>query len=302
MTVSGPDGAEAQRQPGQVVEAEGLVQAHAVHADVDHLVEAGGAGQVEGHGLFDGLDDELLLAGDAAEVTGGIGVPTPVLHVLQRTTPGQGQGLLAVQVHAALAVDDEAGVLVPHGGVEPHGDTADGLDQALEPAEVDLDVVVDGNAQRLLDGVDQGLTAVGVGRVDAVLRARAGDGQPEVTGDRQELDPLGVGLDPGHEDGVGALPARLGAVEEGAGVGGIVVEVLAGVGADEQEVLGLTRGRRGQRDVAVAGDLLEAVTGVADQGGRGQAAHGGEQADADERALAPRPVLPGAARVGLLRG
>ena len=185
-------------------------------------------------------------------------------------------------------------MLVPHGGVEPHGDAADRLDQPLEAAEVDLDVVVDGNAQRLLDGVDQGLATVGVGRVDPVLRARAGDGQPEVPGDRQQLDPLGVGLDPGHEDRVGALPARLGAVEEGAGVGRIVVEVLAGVGPDEQEVLGLTRGRRGQGDVAVAGDLLEAVAGVPDHGGRGQAAHGGEHADADQGALAPRPVLPGA--------
>ena len=83
MTVSGPMDAEAEGQTGQVVEAERLVQAHAVHADVDHLVEAAGTGQVEGHRLLDGIDDELLLAGDAAEVTGGIGLPGPVLHVLQ---------------------------------------------------------------------------------------------------------------------------------------------------------------------------------------------------------------------------
>jgi hypothetical protein len=64
-------------------------------------------------------------------------------------------------------------------GREAHLDAADGIDRALEPVEVDLDVVVDRDAETLGDRRDQVVGSVVEGGVElADLAGHAVGGQP----------------------------------------------------------------------------------------------------------------------------
>ena len=84
------------------------------------------------------------------------------LEPVQRTTPRRGH------VEPRIGVEDRFG--------EVHLDPAQGVDHALEAVEVELDVVVDGNPEILLDGADQLLGPFGQGGIDLVgaVGARVG--------------------------------------------------------------------------------------------------------------------------------
>ena len=175
---------------------------------------------------------------------------------------GKGKGLLAVDVGLALlqaqrvatvleaAVDlgDDAAALV--------GDAAHGVDQLREVVEVDLDQVVDLDAEVLLDRLDgERRAAERVGGVDLV-GAVAGDVDDRVARDREPrvlaaadahqqdrvraaavgrraglLGVLGPRVGAEHEDRVGA-----GQREAGAAEGDLAAEVaLLELGADQEE-------------------------------------------------------------------
>ena len=133
---------------------------------------------------------------------------------------------------------------VPQRLVEVDRDAVDGLDQLLEAEEVDLDVVVDGDAEVLRDGGDQGLAPGGEGGVDLRL-APVGDGDPEVAGEGQQLGLGLVGVDPQDHDRVGEDALVV------AGGGVVLVEAGGAVRADQQVVLRLAGvlggGHRGRR-------------------------------------------------------
>ena len=167
--------------------------------------------------VADGRDD-LALVGGAVEVAELLGVPRPRVR----------EGDLAVDVLAAL-LDAEVGVGVDHVLLGTDLDAADGVDQAHEPAEADLDVAVDLDAGVLLDGPDQQLrAAVGVGRVD-LGRAVAGDLDQRVAGDRHQQVRARAGVQ--QHDRVGALAGGAAGAELLALLGR---EVGAGVAADQQ--------------------------------------------------------------------
>jgi hypothetical protein len=63
---------------------------------------------------------------------------------------------------------------------EVHRDPAEGVDDLAEAVEVDQQVVVDGDVQALLDGLDQLAGAVVEGRVDLGRPVGAGDGDVQV--------------------------------------------------------------------------------------------------------------------------
>ena len=106
-----------------------------------------------------------------------------------------------------------------------------------EPGEVDLDVVVDGDAERLRDRRGQALRALVVGRVDLRRWFGAGDRHPQVAGQAEQRG-AAVALPAQHHDRVAAPADGVLGVADGAGVGIVGVDALAGVGADEQVVLG----------------------------------------------------------------
>ena len=145
---------------------------------------------------------------DAAQVTGGIVSPHPVLHVLQVAGPGEGQGLLPVEGHAAGLHDVEARVRVAHGPVEVERHTVDGVDDPLEALEVDLHVVVDLDAEVVADGVDELLGAPLVGGVDPLVRPRPRDGHPQVALSERMSSRSPLGVDPHDHDDVGPLALR----------------------------------------------------------------------------------------------
>ena len=75
--------------------------------------------------------------------------------------------MLAVEDETTGRRDVESGVLVAGGELERHSDAPKGVDERLEGAEVDLQVVVDRHAEVLEDRVDQALRVVApVGRID----------------------------------------------------------------------------------------------------------------------------------------
>ena len=155
---------EGAAEAEQVAGVEVLVEAHVGHAGRHELVERDRVAEALAHRLGDGPPDEDLLAGDATEVGGGVAVPVAVLVlVLEVARPGELAGLLAVE-HLALRLGDvEARCGESRTRrVEPHRDAADRVDELLEADEVDLHVVVDRDAEVVLDGVDQRLLAVGV--------------------------------------------------------------------------------------------------------------------------------------------
>jgi hypothetical protein len=134
------------------------------------------------------LAQEHLLPHDAREVA-----------VLVVAEAHKGERLVAVQnLVARLDVDRS---VVCHGGVvvvamidHEVGPTqlVDDLDEAFE---VDVDEVVDGNAEQLLDRLDGQLGAAqGVGRVDLV-QAEAGDVDPQVARHGEHRDAVGLRIE-----------------------------------------------------------------------------------------------------------
>ena len=160
-------------------------------------------------------------------------------------------------------------------------------DHLLEPGEVDLHVVVHGDAQELLDGVGQHLLALGVRGVDALRAVLAGDRDPQVAGQRQHGRRLLRRVDPDDQDRVGPPTGRL-TVEEGPGVGVLAGDVLPAVRPHDQEVRGLARRDVGQVDV-VGLDLTEPPGAVRDPD-RGA----GETDDEHDTQREQQPLGPGA--------
>ena len=175
--------------------------------------------------------------------------------------------------------DGEPGAAGAHRLVEVDGHPADRVDELLERREVDLHVVVDRDAEVLLDRLDEALRGgrpVALERlVDAALRVRAGDGDPQVARERQQPGGRVLRVEPQHHDRVGAGPGD-GAATPGHGVIGVEAGVV--VRADEQvvhrrpgrTVLGLAEGVAAELD---PGDVAELVVEV------GEGAGGAERAD-----------------------
>ena len=164
-------------------------QGRAGHVGADRLRRGpGDPGQAD-EGLDRGdlvLDraEDLLLAARAGEVVllrvalvlAGAGERERLLAVDLLLAALQAQRVAAV-LEAAVDLGDDAAAAV--------GDAAERVDQLREVLEVDLDEVVDLDAEVLLDGADrQRRAADGVGGVDLVL-AVAGDRDDGVARDRE---------------------------------------------------------------------------------------------------------------------
>ena len=175
--------------------------------------------------------DEVLLAGDAPEVGRAVVLPLPVDLVLVVPRPHIGERGIAVERHAAGRGHVEPAVTITGRVEERHLHAADHLDQLLEGAEVDVDVVVDLHAEVLLDRLHEAARVGGIeGRVDAATPVAVGDAHPQVTGERQDRGRLDVALDPQDHDRVGAVADdRL--AEEGGGVGDVGGDAVAAVRA-----------------------------------------------------------------------
>src|SRR5262249_46299655 len=151
---------------------------------------------------------EVLLPGDAPEVGGRVLLPVAAARrvlvlVVAGAGGGGGGGALARVAAGGGGVEARVGVAGPGGG--RGAGAADGVDERLERAEVELDVVVDADPEVLVDRVDQALRVVAaVGRVDPALAPGAGDVDVEVAGERQHGDAVGGGVDPEHHDRVAA--------------------------------------------------------------------------------------------------
>ena len=164
----------------------------------------------------------------------------------------------AVEVETARIGNVEAGVRIHRRILERHRDATDRIDQRLESAEVDLDVVVDGDPEVEVDGVDQLLRLIeAVRAVDPAFAVRAGDLDPQVSWQRQHCRTTGRGVDAHDHDRVAALTQRVARTDR---VGGVRCVACAVVRAGDQEVAcvwigrweGLGRGRgRVRRNGAV---------------------------------------------------
>ena len=169
------------------------------------LADRVGQALVEG-GLHQRLE-ERLLAADAAQVGPRVAVPHAVELVGEVAAAGEGEGAAAVEVAAAGLADVEAGLEVPGGVGEADVDAAERVHDGPEAVEVDQHVVVDGDAEVLLDRLHQLPRAALEGGVDAVLATGAGDRDDQVAGDGQHRDALAGRFDPDHQGGVVALAA-----------------------------------------------------------------------------------------------
>src|SRR5207302_750840 len=173
---------------------------------------------------------------------------------------------------------------------EPDVHAPQGVGDGSEAVEVDLDVVVDGQAREVVDRLHYGRDALVVEAVD-LLEPPAGRGYPQVPREGEGHRLGGCGVDMEQDDAVGALAAVA------VGVGGVVVlQVLGiehgpGVRAENQHVhwrLGLLRGARGtHRSVAV-----DQRTGVEEK------RHAGDDHDEGDQGQGPQdapdnPAPPG---------
>ena len=106
---------------------------------------------------------------------------------------------------AARFEDVDADALVADRRGERHADATDGVDDGLEGAEVDLQVVIDEDAEVVEDRLgEHGVVALLVRRVDPVL-AEAGNLHPQVPGEREYGGGAGGRVDAQHHDRVAAL-------------------------------------------------------------------------------------------------
>ena len=143
--------------------------------------------------------DEDLLAGDATEVAGRVVLPTssPSLNCRwrERANASAWSPLSVTQPGCVMS----SPVLPSRIAVSKYiGTPPMRVDEVLEAAEVDLDVVVDRDAEVLADRVDEHLPAPAVGRVDAVVLAGVGDRHPQVAWERQHLHRAGDRVDAGR--------------------------------------------------------------------------------------------------------
>ena len=181
--------------------------------------------------------DEVLLAGDPSEVGRRIGAPLTVDVLLEVAGAHVGQRVLAVEPEAPGLRHVEPRLGIAHRVLEGHLDAAGAVDERLERAEVDLNVVIDRYTEVLLDRVDQTLRIVAAVRgVDPALARRAGDRHPQIPGEREHRDLRRRRIDPPHHDRVAALAHR-GAVAEGVRELAVGVDAGVVVSAGDEEVL-----------------------------------------------------------------
>ena len=146
-----------------------------------------------------------------------------------------------------------------------HGDAVDGVDQPPERGEVDLHVVVDGDAEVLGDRADeQRRPALLDGDVDAPRRAGARDRHEQVAGQRQQRRPALV---------AGSVRRIMIVSECSVGVAadahGVAARQVGGVvDADDQVVLRLARTRSAPRGPRTARPGAAARTCAARRSGR----------------------------------
>ena len=175
---------------------------------------------------------------------------------------------------------------IAHRRVEVHRHAADRTDEPLEAAEVDLDVVVDLDAEVLANRVDEHLPAASVRRVDAVVLTGVRHRDPEVAREREHLHRAGDGVDADEQDRVGTLARRLARPEERSGVRIVRVDVVATVRTDHEVVAGLLAAGAVEREIGaqeLPGDPVE----VADARGRGDARDREKHSGRDREALEP---------------
>jgi hypothetical protein len=143
-------------------------------------------------GLAQDGGHELLLVIDPGQVGRREGMPVP----------GVLQGGDAVDVMDAGG-QAQAAVGVVHGERQADVDSAERVDDLDEAQEVDLDVVVDGQAGRRRDGRHHQLRAAQAeGRVDLV-HAVAGNADPGIAGQADDLDVTVIGRDVNQHERVG---------------------------------------------------------------------------------------------------
>ena len=198
--VVGPERGGGRAQPHHVLEGQPGVDGQVVNRPCDlvaHLARRPAEPVQPGQGRRH--DRALVL--NPAEVRIRVLLPGPVWSEdLEPAAADQGQRLLAVEGDAAGLFHQQARGRVPHGGVDPHVDAADPVDQGDEPAEVDLHHVVERDADLLLDRPDQR-------RQVARQAAHRGRGAGRVThhqvaGQRQQREPPGRRVEPGQHDRV----------------------------------------------------------------------------------------------------
>src|SRR5690606_15903335 len=96
-------------------------------------------------------------------------LPLPVPQLLVRPGTGIGEGGGPVDHLRSRLLHLQTGLEVAGGGREVQLDTAEGVDDPGEPAEIDLQVVVDADAGLPAHRLDEQLRpSEGVGRVDLV--------------------------------------------------------------------------------------------------------------------------------------
>ena len=191
-----------------------------------------------------GPHDEVLLAADPAEVGRAVAPPATVLVDLEVAGPHVGERLLAVEGDAARLLDVEERARVAGRVGEVHLHPVDHVDELLEAGEVDLDVVVDRDAQVALDRVDELAGSAALDGAVEALGAPARQRHPQVAWQREQRCPLGAGVEPQDHHRVRAQPADV----PPPGAGGVVRRQVGGaVDADEQEVAGLVAAASGPR-------------------------------------------------------
>ena len=156
LEVVGVERSEAPAEVEQVAGGQLLVDRDAAEADVDEAVERAGVARAPLAGPAERLADERLLATDAPDVgESEVDLPLAVDQLLVGAGADEGQRLHGVEGDAAGAADVEAGLPVAGGIGEVDGHAVDRLDQFPERGEVDLHVVVDVDAEVLVDRADE---------------------------------------------------------------------------------------------------------------------------------------------------
>ena len=226
-------------------------------------------------------------------------MPAARLVVLVVPAPDPLQAHLSVEVHAARRLDVETAERVTSRCGDVHVDAADGVDNALEADEVDLDVVVDRDVQRLLDRLHQAVGAVAgrvlEGGVDAIGAVGAGDGHVEVARDRQDRRLLLRSVDVQDHHRVGPLPEHLALARLTAGAAG---QVVPAVRPDQQHVHDGAL-VRGQLFELPSLDLAQPPFEVAEPGSGRHHADRDEHARPDEQPPGPAVGVDRRGRLGL---
>ncbi len=187
--------------------------------------------------------EELMVPADAGQVAlallrpvGGIGGGDPRPLVLEVAGAHHLEGVVPVEMDASrgLLVEIRVGVVDRLG--EVHADPAQCIHHVGEGVEVELDVVLDGDAEVLLDGGDHLLGTLVEGGVDLVGSLLAGVRDEEIPGDRKDGDGVGGGVEVEDHHDVAVHPVHALGAEP---VGRVLDLERASVGgSDQQDVLG----------------------------------------------------------------